>query len=294
MDNITFKEGFIGQKMIVLPNNIKKLLITNAITKSFYITDLGYFPRADHHYRRRNEGANEFIFIYCTEGEGWLEIENVKIEILPNQFFIIPKKIRHNYGANDNNPWSIFWMHFDGSIANNLVNRYNSNSQKSRTIPFINDRIKLFNHIFKIFESDYIETQMEYANILSLKFISSFIFQDLDQSVNISDPDNLVGSIINFLQKNIDQTYSIKDISEEFKYSPSYIFTLFKKRTGYSLIHFFNLKKMQKACEYLNYTDLSVKEISYKMNFQDPSYFSRLFKKLMGVSPKRYKQNNRN
>jgi len=57
--------------MIVLPNNIKMLLITNAITKPFYVTNLGYNPSADYHYRNRINGSNEFIFIYCIEGEGW-------------------------------------------------------------------------------------------------------------------------------------------------------------------------------------------------------------------------------
>ncbi|WP_415864943.1 helix-turn-helix domain-containing protein [Thalassobellus suaedae] len=75
-----------------------------------------------------------------------------------------------------------------------------------------------------------------------------------------------------------------------FNLSTSYLQTLFKKRTGYSLIHFFNLKKTQKACEYLNYTDLSIKEISVKLGFKDPLYFSRLFKNYMGVSPKAYKK----
>ncbi len=73
MDNSSLKEGFLGQKMIVLPKNIKKGLETNAITKPFYITDLGYYPKASHHYRIREKGATEFIFIYCTEGEGELK-----------------------------------------------------------------------------------------------------------------------------------------------------------------------------------------------------------------------------
>ena len=53
---------------------------------------------------------------------------------------------------------------------------------------------------------------------------------------------------------------------------------------------FFNLKKTQKACEYLNYTDLSIKEISYKIGFDDPLYFSRIFKNFMGKSPRNYKK----
>ena len=195
------------------------------------------------------------------------------------------------YSANQEDPWSIYWMHFDGTIAHDLYNRYELNLKKHETLPFINDRIKLFNQIFEIFKSYYIDLQLEYASVLSLNFISSFIYNEIDMSVNIHKQDNLVGAIIDFLNRHIDQSFKSSDIAREFNLSKSYIHTLFKKRTGYSLIHFFNLKKVQKACEYLNFTDLSIKEISYKIGIKDPLYFSRVFKNYMGISPREYKKN---
>lgn len=290
MDDITVKDGFLGQKMIVLPNEVKKQLGHNHITKSFYVTDLGFYPNATNHYRQRIRGANEYIFIYCTQGTGWLEIQSKRIEIIPNQYFIIQKEIPHQYGAAKDTPWSIYWMHFDGSMASSLFNRCRSKMDQLQITPFSNDRVQLFNQAFDIFKSNYVEPQIEYANILSLSFISSFIYQDLDQPEGNQGRGRLVDAIITFLLKNIDKSYKSEDIAKEFNYSPSHIFNLFKQRTGYSLIHFFNLKKMQKACEYLDYTDLTVKEISFKLGFQDPLYFSRLFKKYMGVSPRGYKR----
>lgn len=290
MDDITLKDGFLGQKMIVLPNEVKKKLATNVITSPFYITDIGYYPNANHHYVSRENGANEYIFIYCTEGKGWLEMGSHKMEVLPNQFFIIPERTDHKYSSNDEAPWSIYWMHFKGAIAMNLFDRYNSNHQLVRNTRFYYEQMDLFNQIFGIFNSDYIDYQMEYANILSLNFISSFVYQDIVQLANTSKNGNLIDTIIDFLLNNIDKSFKSEDIAQEFNYSSSYIFNLFKKKTGYSLIHFFNLKKMQKACEYLYFTNLTIKEISFKVGFQDPLYFSRLFKKLMGVSPRNYKK----
>ena len=292
MDNLTLKEGFLGQKMIVLPKSIKKGVENNAITKSFYITDIGYYPHASHHFRSRKNGASEYIFIYCTEGEGKLEIAGEQTNVAPNHFYIIPKNTTHEYQADEHNPWSIYWMHFDGNIVHNLFDRYRSNVQKDGIVPFESCRIDLFNQIFLILNSDYIAPRLEYANILGLNFISSFIFFEIDRSVHLKGPNDLVVTIVDFLTKNLDKSLKSEDIAKEFNYS-SYLFNLFKKRTGYSLIHFFNLKKTQKACEYLNYTDLSVKEISYRMGFEDPLYFSRLFKRYMGISPRAYKKEQR-
>ncbi|MGB7395877.1 MAG: AraC family transcriptional regulator [Pricia sp.] len=290
MDNPTLKEGFLGQKMIVLPEKVRKWSAKNAVTRNFFITDIGLYPKAHRHLRTRKKGANEFIFIYCTEGEGWLRINDETFKVLPNHFFIIPKNTGHAYGSSEKSPWSIYWVHFDGYMAYNLYTRYYSICKSCNIIPFSSERIELFDQIYEIFKSNYVAPQMEYGNILGLNLISSFIFNEIDQTVNLHNRDSLVDNMVDFLIENLDKPLKSKNIAEEFNYSPSYLFSLFKKSTGYSLIQFFNLKKVQKACEYLNYTELSVKEISHRVGFQDPLYFSRLFKKYMGASPRSYKQ----
>ncbi|NER17872.1 AraC family transcriptional regulator [Spongiivirga citrea] len=294
MDNLTLKEGFVGQKMIVLPNDIKKRLKENHVTSAFYITDIGFYPMASHHHRTRKKGAKEYIFIYCTEGEGTLKVRSEIKKIKPNNFFIVPKKTPHEYWANEQNPWSIYWIHFDGSSSKHIFKRYSQFMHESSIIPFENDRIKTFNQIFNIFLSDYVEPRLEYANVLGLNFISSFVYYKVERSFELDTKNILVEKIIEFLNQNLHRSIKSEEIAKEFNRSPSHIFNLFKKKTGYSLIHFFNLKKMQKACEYINYTDFTAKEISYRVGFQDPLYFSRMFKKYMGVSPRLYKKEQKN
>lgn len=294
MDNYTLKDGFLGQRMIVLPDEVKIVLRNNLITSSFYITDIGYYPRASHHLRSRANGAEQYIFIYCTEGEGWLKINGQRLRILPNQYFMLSKNTAHSYGADIENPWSIYWMHFNGTAVPSLFTRYSLNSIRAVPIPYNNILIKQFDQIFTILKSNYIEPQMEHANILGLNFISFFIYYNYSQLTTSNEQGSLIDMIIDFLDKNIDKPLKSEEITNEFNYSPSYVFTIFKKRTGYSLIHFFNLKKVQKACEYIKYSDLNIKEISNKVGFQDPLYFSRLFKKHMGVSPRSYRERFKN
>ncbi|HUH47533.1 MAG TPA: AraC family transcriptional regulator [Arenibacter sp.] len=290
MYNNTLREGFLGQRMIVLPKDVRKRLSINPITSSFFITDLGYYPNANYHRRIREKGTNEYIFIYCTEGEGWVRFEDKKSPVLPNQFFMIPKRMKHSYGAHENNPWSIYWMHFDGFLAANLFDRYQSKNKKIIRASFDSSLINTFDKIFDIYGSSYIDPQIEYASLLGLNFVSCFIFNDLDRNHLVhTDYVNLVDSIIDFMTENLDKPYKSEDIAKNFNYSPSYIFSLFKRKTGYSLIHFFNLKKIQKSCEYIKYTDMTIKEISFKLGYQDPLYYSRIFKKYMGVSPKNYR-----
>jgi AraC-like DNA-binding protein len=294
MDENTLKEGFLGQKMIAFPKSILEQIRANPISNKFYISDLGYYPVANHHFRFRKNGAKEYIFIYCTKGKGEITIENKRTQITPNHFFIIPKKTRHEYKADDANPWSIYWFHFNGSFGKEIYNRYTkTDANNHKNIPFSKSIIDQFDKIFDLFNNNYLLNHIEYANLLSLNFISSFVYYDLQSISNTPQSDNLIDSVKNFLLNNTDKNFTLDEIASKFNYSKSYLHSKFKIKTGYSVLVFFKLKKVQKACELLSYTDLSIKEISYKTGFDDPLYFSRIFKKYMGKSPRNYKKSQR-
>ena len=57
-----------------------------------------------HYYHKREPGVweevNEFVLIYCVEGEGWFELDHQRYKITSNQFFILPKHQAHAYGSN--------------------------------------------------------------------------------------------------------------------------------------------------------------------------------------------------
>lgn len=278
----------MGQKIISHPKSILNIIKNNRISKQFYITDLGYYPKAYHHYRFRKRGADQYIFIYCTKGKGEIILNNNKTEITPNQFCIIPKNTTHEYKANESNPWSIYWFHFKGTLAPSIYERHATN--QGIDIPFSVEKINLFEQIFNLLDGNNLENQIEYANLLSLNFISHFIYHDSETNSTAHLNDNIIDAIKDYLLERLDQNLTLDQIAAKFNYSKSYLHAKFKTKTGYSIMVFFNLKKVQKACEYLNYTDLSIKEISFKTGFEDPLYFSRIFKNYMGKSPRNYKK----
>jgi AraC-like DNA-binding protein len=294
MDDNTLKKGFLGQKIIAFPKSILAKIKSNAISKMFYISDLGYYPVANNHYRSRKKGAKQFIFIYCTKGKGEITIGDKTTIINPNQFFILPKNTKHTYKADDNDPWSIYWFHFNGSFSEEIYNRYSKTDYDYyKNIPFSKSIIDQFDKIFDLFNSNYLLHQIEYANLLSLNFISSFIYHDFQSINKTQQSDNLIDSVKGYLLNNLDKNFTLDELASKFNYSKSYLHTKFKVETGYPIMVFFNLKKIQKACEYLNYTDMSIKEISYKIGLDDPLYFSRIFKNFMGKSPRNYRQSKR-
>ena len=128
MDNYSreqkIKEGFIGQRMITITPNVIAEIETNELTKDFYTTAIGYYPQAIYHDRRRKSGSKEYILLYCTEGTGFIELEEERFYLKPNSFFIIPPHVAHHYKSATDNPWTIYWAHFKGKSAHVIYKRY--------------------------------------------------------------------------------------------------------------------------------------------------------------------------
>lgn len=79
-------------------------------------------------------------------------------------------------------------------------------------------------------------------------------------------------------------------IAQRINISENYISRLFKSDTGINLITYINIRKMEKARDLLCDTEMSVKEISAAVGYEDQSYFNRTFCKMFGISPTEYRR----
>ena len=82
---------------------------------------------------------------------------------------------------------------------------------------------------------------------------------------------------------------TIEQIASSVNLSVSHFSYLFKKKTGFSAIEYFNHLKIQKACQYILFTNMRISEIAFELGFSDPFYFSRLFTRTMSISPNQYR-----
>ena len=116
------REGFQGQKSIVLPRKIiTEFSNSNSIASGMYITDIGYYPKAKYHYRLRTHGSDQHILIYCLEGKGKVQVLKNTYDLQPGSFIIIPAGSAHSYASAEEDSWTIYWIHFTGSQSKKMV-----------------------------------------------------------------------------------------------------------------------------------------------------------------------------
>jgi AraC-like DNA-binding protein len=283
-----------GRQRIEIPRTVlKEHVQNNKLLQGLYLASLGYYPQAKGHYTYRKKGLPENFLFFCVDGYGWYKIENELFEVSPNEFFILPANTEHAYGSRDANPWTIYWVHFGGTALSDLNAMQSVKDHfKPMHIKTNDVIISLFAKIYQTLESGYSIDNLVFSNLCFSQFLTLFIFNAKHFDANVSRSD-IVDDVIRFMQENIHKNITLNDLCQQFYYSPSRFSSLFKQRTGYSPIDYFIQLKMQKASQLLDFTDQSIKDIAATFGFDDPYYFSRRFRKTIGMSPKKYRSINK-
>src|SRR5581483_7504591 len=128
-----------------------------------------------------------------------------------------------------------------------------------------------------------------FANMCLSHFITLFIYNQKHFVSPTTEKSDCINSAILFMQEHINENITLNELSHRYNYSPSRFSSLFKQRTGYAPIDYFIQMKMQKASQQLDFSNSSVKDIALSMGFDDPYYFSKRFRKIIGLSPKQYR-----
>jgi AraC-like DNA-binding protein len=289
--NIRKPDGFESQKLIVLPETLLAAYSSHPLIQPLHITDIGSYPEALYHYMGRMEGCPSYILIYCSQGEGWYSLDGGKIQTVTEQMmFVLPPHIRHEYGAADTNPWSIHWIHIRGELASSYFqpDRF---QHTPAPIPAEMSRkwMSLFDDCYHALEKGITLHHMIYTSqVLGHLLGLTFFWQSAYGNAN--EKKALIDKTIDYMAEHLHTSLTLRSLAEQANLSIPHYVHLFKKSNGYSPIEYFLSLKMQRACQYLDLTDFTLKQISGLLGINDPYYFSRLFRKTIGLSPSEYRK----
>ncbi|MDQ1912556.1 response regulator [Paenibacillus sp. GD4] len=99
-----------------------------------------------------------------------------------------------------------------------------------------------------------------------------------------------VNKIIQYIEEHYQEEITVKQLSQQVMMGENYVSTLFKKKTGKTIIHYLHELRVKKAIEYLLHTDMTVSEIGIKVGFFNDNYFIKIFKRMTGSTPNQYRK----
>ncbi|MBZ4187371.1 AraC family transcriptional regulator [Niabella beijingensis] len=295
MTNFNRRDGFTGQQMIVLPNRvINKIIHTDPLLEHMYITQIGYFPKALFHYRERRNGCADNILLYCTEGRGWYVIGKTRYEVSANQYVILPATDRYmRYGADNDDPWTIHWVHFTGTTIDMFNKTMKITLQRGPgSIHYNSFALKLWTTMYQSLEQAHSRENVINAILCLHAFIASFLFKEMYLQEPAMNSGKMIADTIAYMKEHIGEKISIETFAARCNLSASYFSSLFKGETGKAPLEYFIQLKVHHACTLLVSSRMKVKEIAAMVGYDDPYYFCRIFKKLTKTSPKKYMQLN--
>jgi AraC-like DNA-binding protein len=280
---IQLREGFAGQDMFVIPRPVLSHARQHPLISPVYPTDVGWFPAAAHHYRDRPRGVGQDHLMMCIGGHGYAVIDGQEAHLQEGELLVIPKNVRHTYWAADDRPWSIYWVHFLGEDANYYIDRIPRPGQPVAVDATAQDEaVMLFRYCLDALYEGYSLPTLIYA-------AQSVRNQPLRMEERKKDWRSSLDSIIEYMQGHLDEPLRLEDFAREADLSVSHFSDLFRAQTGQSPMAYFIHLRVRLACRLLDLSDKPIKVVAIETGYRDPYYFSRVFKKAMGISPEKYR-----
>lgn len=274
----------------VVPSPVIRGLSQHPLTRDLYPLAFGHYRRAAGHHMHR-EQHNDYLLIYCTDGEAYLSIEERPHPVNAGDLVLIPPGAVHRYTAAPENPWTIHWVHYTGPLADSF--RLHMGFTDDMPVQHIGRQPRLlvdFNGLLSVQQTGFRTLGLVHvAN--RLRQLLSGIPLGIDQADDARQAD--LELIDNFMHEHLHERITLDQLAELSGLSSAHFATRYREATGVSPIQHFLHLKVEQACRLLDTTDRSFARISRMLGYDDSYYFSRLFKKIMGQSPTDYRLTHR-
>ncbi|HTK05771.1 MAG TPA: AraC family transcriptional regulator [Ktedonobacteraceae bacterium] len=238
---------------------------------------------------------HELIFV--SGGKGSVLIEKKRYQIKEGMLFYIRPDVLHSIERDIEDPASFLTVHFSYARVHFNDNKWDI-TDEAEILPLVpGQELQDYYAIEDIFKK---LVDSWNAKLPGYEFLSRTLFQQLliaiahnrkkqNQNYAISLK---VEKIIQYMHQNIQHKVTLTELSEMVHLSPFYLSKSFKNTTGYSIIEYFNKIKIDKAKELMIEGNKKVKEVAQVLGFSDEFYFSRMFKRIEGISPSEYASKN--
>lgn len=275
----------INGTRFLTPQFLQDMLRTHPLSEDCHPLAFGYYPEAQGHQMRRRHHAN-YLLIYCVKGRGKLSISSGHRDVTAGDLIILPAGMPHAYSASADDPWSVYWVHFDGRLAQTYSD-FLAIEQPIVSIGKLPSLIAEFESLLALRHSSYVLTPFVHGSNL-LKSLLTGLAVNIARTRQGGGMDLTV--LAGLMQRRLSGELDLEDLAKVAHLSKFHFIRRFRQLTGNTPIQYFIHLKMQHACRLLDSSEDPIKRIAAAVGYEDPYYFSRIFKRVIGVSPQHYRE----
>lgn len=282
-------------------HKVTNLLVINKIATIHYL-------KIGENFKHNTESHNFWEIVFAFEGSVSCNADEKCIILKEGQAIFHKPNEKHSLASASKNSSTVFVANFDSRspamrfFENKIITLNKAQIQTTYKI------IEYAKNTFDIPESDPEAKKMELSShptLGGLQLIKNnleLLLIDIMRKQTETEQGNQIflrenefenkfsKDIIKVLEDNLFSDLSIDQIAKTINYSKAYIFKQFKAETGKTVIDYFINLKIKKAKKMLEDNQLSIKQISEKLAFDTPNYFTKTFKKITGFTPTEYKK----
>lgn len=268
----------------------RKIYTASSFAKEnlLYLQEIGKLSTTSKHESFRKT-LDSFLLVYVSNGSGILQVRNQQYALNTGNIAVINCLDSYKLNA-DSQGWQIFWIHINGKMMKEIYKMI-LDIGKDNPIFQLNSLVE----ITKIWEEIYAATNSD-TKIKEL-LINEQLFHLINQVLKVQSDflqtttshKEKIQQVRNYLEENFSSQISLDQLAEIFYINKYYLTRIYKETYQQTINQTLTQLRITKAKELLRYSELSMVEIAVSCGFQDASYFSKVFKKIEGESPQKYR-----
>ena len=249
-----------------------------------FLQEVGFSQTIEKHTNTR-KNLSSYLFMMVIEGSGFFDYGKLHSSMKKGDCLFIDCRKPFSH-TSDN--WNIAWVHFDGTSVKKIYQKYlDRNGKNIFRSQFFFDYYNLICEIYSSADSNNYLRDMSINNklyeLLYLLMKETVYYDKKNTKYDIN-------KIKEYIDERYIQNITLDHLSQVFFINKFYLTRVFKEKYETTINNYIISKRITKAKELLRFSDQSIEEIGEKCGISDPNYFSRVFKKVEGITPKQYRE----
>lgn len=249
------------------------------------------YEKCDANYAWGPALRDHYLIHYISSGCGTFMYDKKSYSLQQGDLFLISPAQLVSYRADPKNPWAYCWVGFNGTDARRLINMAGFLHEE----PILHsdqpeETSRLLMRIAQV-SGNSAADDAEMAGCLYM-FLAHLIRMNAQHSAN--DPhQEYVANALRFIQYNYANDIGVNDIARYVGISRSQLYRAFLQDFGMSPHHYLQKYRINEACSLLHVPTFSIAQVAGSVGFNDPLYFSRVFKAVKSITPSEYQKGHR-